>query len=645
MNQTPLWQPDENAISKTHMHQFMQQINKKFQQELSNYFQLQQWSLSNTENFWQAVAEYSNILFKQPADTILKNSDKMPGAQWFPNATLNFAENLLRFRDEKTAIIYADEQGQRQQLSYQQLFDKVTQLANYLKQQGLQSGDRVAGMLANCPETIIAMLACASLGAIWSACSPDFGLDGLIQRFEQIEPKILFASAAHFYGGKTYNHIEKIKKLQAQLKNLQQTIIINAQDDCLPDNSIAFDDCQGGDDALEFPAQPFNHPLYVLYSSGTTGAPKCLVHGAGGTLLEHLKELKLHTDIKREDRFFFFTTCGWMMWNWLVSGLALGTTLVLYEGSPFYPNNTVLIDLIDELKITKFGVGAKYIESMHKQGLTPKKTHSLNSLKTILTTGSPLVPESFDYIYEKFKTNVQVSSISGGSDIIGCFALGNPMVSVYRGQLQSLSLGLHVNVFDDSGQPLSEQKGELVCTAPFPSMPIYFYNDPNGEKYQHAYFDTYPNIWAHSDYAEITAQQGLIIYGRADTTLNPKGIRIGTAEIYRQLENIEEILDAAAVGQRWQGDERIILFVVLKADQHLSADLIENVKKQIRKNLSPHHVPAKIIQIADIPRTISGKTVELAIKKIIHNQPVKNSSALANPEALDYYKDLEELKN
>lgn len=572
----------------------------------------------------------------------------MEESQWFLGAKLNFAENLLRHRNQNVALIFTSETGFSRSITYAELYTEVAALAGFLRQCHVVPGDRVVGVLSNQIETVIAMLATASVGAIWSACSPDFGLEGLVDRFGQIKPKVLFAVDSHTYKGKTYHHLDKIRQLQQQLTSLTHTIIVpNHQKNIAINelkNASLYPDCLRATSLpFYFEELPFDHPVYILYSSGTTGKPKCMVHSAGGTLLQHLKELILHTDLRPSQRIFFYTTCSWMMWNWLMSSLAVGATVVLYDGAPFYPTPTALFDLIDKVGISIFGVGAKILESAEKFDLVPKKTHNLLSLKTILTTGSPLLPKSFDYVYNNVKSDIQLSSISGGSDIISCFALGNSLLPVYRGELQCIGLGMDVKIFNDDGDSVIEEKGELVCKSPFPSMPIYFWNDPEGKKYHQAYFDKYPNTWAHGDYAKTTKRGTLIIYGRSDTTLNPGGIRIGTAEIYQQVEKIKEILDCLVTSQQWKGDERIILFVVLQKETTLTDPLRKKIQTTIRQNLSPHHVPNKIIAVPDLPRTKSGKIVELAVKKIINGESVNNLTALENPKILEYFQNLKEL--
>ncbi len=645
-NREFLWEPGQQAIKTAQMTQFRGFVNRSFELNLADYFALHAWSTAHPDLFWQAIWSFMSVIAASSPRQIMAPAAMMQKTEWFPEAKLNFAENLLKFRDDKTALIFRSESGASRLLSYQKLYQQVSGLADWLRNHGISSGDRVAGWLPNCPETVIAMLAATSLGAIWTACSPDFGIQGLLDRFSQIEPKILFSTDAHVYGGKEFHHLREIRVLQEKLPSLQQTVIISANASSADLSSLLTDtylwqDCLSPSPApLNFVQLPFNHPVYILYSSGTTGKPKCMVHGAGGTLLQHLKELRLHTDLRREDIIFFYTTCAWMMWHWSISSLAVGATVVLYEGNPFYPKKTVLFDLIDEYDVTVFGAGAKKIETAQKFSLRPRQSHVLKNLRTILTTGSPLLPESFDYVYRDVKSSLCLSSISGGSDIISCFALGNPVLPVYRGELQSPGLGMDIRIFNEQGQEIKKAKGELVCATPFPSMPLYFWNDPNGEKYQQAYFDRFPGVWTHGDYAQLTEHGGLIIYGRSDATLNPGGIRIGTAEIYQQVKKFPEILECLAVSQMGADGERIILFVTLREGEILSKELISSIKTTIRRNTSPHHVPAKIIQAPDLPRTQNGKLMEIAVKKIINHQPLTQTEALINPQSLEFFKTL-----
>lgn len=643
-NIEPMWRPSAEMIAASQMTQFLQFIQQKYSGAITDYFTLHAWSIAHPGEFWQAVWAFMDIIAQQPPETIYVPGARMRDTQWFTGARLNFAENLLRYRDERAALIFHSELGITQTLSYRELYAQVSALADWLRQTGIVAGDRVVGWMPNRPETVIAMLASTALGAIWSACSGDFGLEGLLDRFSQIQPKILFAADAHSYGGKIFQHLEDIRALQQQLPSLVHTVIVPFTASLPNLSSLAapvdyWQTCLSVNFApLTFNALPFNHPLYILYSSGTTGKPKCMVHGAGGTLLQHLKELRLHTDLRREDTIFFYATCAWMMWHWLISSLAVGATIVLYEGNPFFPQKNALFDLVDQYGITVFGVGAKVIEAAEKFDLCPLQSHSLASLRTILTTGSPLLPESFEYVYRDVKPTVCLSSISGGSDIISCFALGNPLLPVYRGELQCLGLGMDVQVYNESGEAVQNEQGELVCATPFPSMPVYFWNDANGEKYQHAYFDRFPNVWTHGDYAQLTEHGGLIIYGRSDATLNPGGIRIGTAEIYQQMKKFPEIIDSLAIGQIRAGSERIILFVTLREGKTLTTELTAAIKTAIRQNTSPHHVPAKIIAAPDLPRTMNGKLMEIAVKKIINHQPLAQTEALANPESLEFFK-------
>lgn len=646
MTTEQLWQPSADTIADANMTHFLQQVNSDHDQALANYHDLYQWSLDNTETFWSMIWDYFHVIGDK-GDTLVKDKDKLPGAQWFPEARLNFAENLLRHRDDKVALVFRGENGARRQLSYSDLYLQVARFAEALKQRGVSKGDRVAAMMPNTIETIVAMLATASLGAIWSSCSPDFGVQGVLDRFGQVEPKVLLTVDGYFYNGKNLNIKDKTADILAQLPSVEQLVLVNFSDqsDRLEDPKVIayerFIDNDAGD--VDFVVSEFNHPLYIMFSSGTTGVPKCIVHGAGGTLLQHLKEHGLHTDLAAEDTLFYFTTCGWMMWNWLVSGLAHGATLVLFDGSPFAPQPEFLWDVADEENISVFGTSAKYLAALEKAGVKPRESHQLESLRSILTTGSVLPPESFDYVYRDIKKDVCLSSISGGTDIISCFALGCPILPVYRGELQCRGLGLAVNVYNEDGQPVSGEKGELVCENSFPCMPVGFWNDDDGKRYFNAYFARFNNTWAHGDFAELTEHDGVIIYGRSDAVLNPGGVRIGTAEIYRQVEKVDAVLESIAVGQQYEDDERVILFVKLRDGITLDDELRQQIKKTIRANATPRHVPAIILQVRDIPRTISGKIVELAVRNVIHGEPVKNTDALANPEALDEFRDRPEL--
>jgi acetoacetyl-CoA synthetase len=646
----PVWQPDKTRSENSNMARFVRFVREHTgNPDIQRYAPLWEFSVRQPERFWALVWEFCGVRASGEFEPVLVDGDRMPGAQWYPGVRLNFAENLLRYRNDRPALMFRNEWGHARELSHAQLYAEVARLSFALKQAGVGPGDRVAGYLPNMPETVIAMLATASLGAIWSSTSPDFGVKGVVDRFGQIEPKVLFAVDAYPYGGKTYDCMGKLREVAEAIPALERIVVIpysgrplNLSD--LP-KAVAWPEFVAGQAAehIEFAQMPFAHPLYIMYSSGTTGVPKCIVHGAGGTLLQHLKELVLHTDLKHDDRIFYYTTCGWMMWNWVVSSLAIGACVVLYDGSPFHPKGSVLWNLIDELDISIFGTSAKWLAAVEKVGVRPRETHQLKSLKTILSTGSPLAPESFDYVYRDVKANLMLSSISGGTDIVSCFALGNPLLPVYRGELQCRGLGLKVEAYDPEGKPVRGEPGELVCEVPFPSMPVGFWNDPEGVKYRAAYFERYPNVWAHGDFIEITPRGGVIIYGRSDATLNPGGVRIGTAEIYRQVEQVDEVLESIAVGQDWKGDERIVLFVRLRESVELDDALRERIRQVIRASTTPRHVPARIEQVSDIPRTISGKITEVAVREVIHGRPVKNVDALANPEALDDFDALREM--
>ena len=648
----PLWTPSSSRIANSRMDAFRRAVNKHYGLALADYASLHAWSIDQPADFWHEITRFFEVQFSDPPQQICEPGAHMTQTRWFSGATLNYAAHLLQDRSDRLALISISECGQREQLSYSALNAHVAGLQRSLKAAGVGVGDRVAAVLPNAWQAVVAMLATSSLGAIWSSCSPDFGSRGIIDRFGQIEPKVLIACSQYQYAGKTIALGERLNEVLRQLPSLEQVILVCGPADNAPlpalQSRLPIEQWSrfyqpGG--TPQFSALPFDHPLTILYSSGTTGAPKCIVHRAGGVLLQHLKELGLHTDLHPGDRLFYYTTCGWMMWNWLASGLALGTTLVLYDGSPFHPHSQHLIDLIDREAIKVFGVSARYLAALEKEGIKPASSHRLDSLRSILSTGSPLSPESFDYVYRDFKPDVQLSSISGGTDIVSCFALGNPTLPVRRGELQCAGLGMALEVWNDQGQRVMAEKGELVCTRAFPSMPLGFWNDPDGSRYRAAYFERFPGIWAHGDYAEQTEHGGLIIHGRSDAILNPGGVRIGTAEIYRQVERIEEVLESVAIGQQWQGDVRVILFVLLRDGAELDEALAQRIRAEIRQHATPRHVPARILSVRDIPRTRSGKIVELAVRNMVHGQPVNNTEALANPEALEHFRDRVELQH
>ena len=645
-----LWEPSAARIQRSQLSQFLQQLDREQQRQFDNYADLHRWSVESPEAFWQSVWDFCDIRASQTSDQVLVDGNQFPGARWFPDARLNFAENLLRNRSDKTALISRLENGRRETISYAGLYQRVSQLAQALRNAGVGRGDRVAGFMPNISETVIAMLASASIGAVWSSCSPDFGINGVMDRFGQIQPKVLFACDGYFYGGKTLDSLPRVSQIKAQISSIETLIIVpvsrTAEEISLPEGATLWAETLAAysPNDIEFEQLPFDHPLYIMYSSGTTGVPKCIVHSAGGSLIQHMKEHRLHTDLGSEDTLFYFSTCGWMMWNWLVSGLACEATLVLYDGSPFYPQPQSLMDMADEEGISIFGTSAKYIEALQKAGVKPAESHQLSALKAVLSTGSPLSDESFRYVYRHIKPDICLSSISGGTDILSCFVLGNPCLPVYEGEIQCLGLGMAVEVWDDDGNAVVGEKGEMVCTRPFPSAPIGFWNDPDNAKYRAAYFDTYPNVWAHGDYGEITEHGGMIIHGRSDAVLNPGGVRIGTAEIYRQVEKVADVVDSICIGQQYQGDVRVVLFVVLREGCTLDDSLRNTIRNTIRQETTPRHVPAKIIAVAEIPRTISGKIVELAVRDVVHGKTVKNVDALANPDALALFKDLPELQ-
>ena len=650
----PLWTPAPDRSGSSQMSEFIAFLADQGVDGINDWHSLYDYSISNSPAFWAAFWAFAGVLDErgsgQVSEPFTSHWPQMPGTQWFPEAKLSYAENLLKRRDESAAIVFADESGARDSLSFKALYESVAQLANALSEAGVQAGDRVVGFMPNIPETVIGLLATNAIGAVWSSCSPDFGVQGVLDRFGQIEPKVMLCANAYRYNGKTHGCLDKALAVAQSLPSLERVVVVPH----LPDESMEAGDHRWVDypsfveqsaKVIEFLRLPFNHPLYVLYSSGTTGVPKCIVHGQGGSLLQHMKELMLHTDLRPDQTIFYFTTCGWMMWNWLVSSLAVGATIVLYDGSPFYPDGNVLWDLADECHINAFGTSAKWIAACDKAGIEPIKTHQLSSLKTILSTGSPLLPESFDYVYTKVKKDVQLASISGGTDIVSCFALGNPLLPVYKGELQSSGLGMKVEIRNDNGEVVVGETGELTCSLPFPSMPVGFWGDYQNKRYLSAYFETHPGIWSHGDYARMTPEGGIVIQGRSDATLNPGGVRIGTAEIYRQVEQLDEVLESLCVGQDWDGDVRVVLFVKLRSGVVLDDALIKKIKTQVRQNTTPRHVPAVVVSVPDLPKTVSGKITELAVRDVIHGRPVKNTSALANAEVLEFFKDRPELSS
>ena len=643
-----LWKPDQERVAASQMTAFTRYVEEKTANHFSDYQALWQWSIQSPEDFWPAVWEFCEVQASRSWDTALENPHQMPGAKWFNGAKLNFAENLLEGgKDEAIAILFRNEIGQSREIRRGELRLEVARVAGWLQQQGIGPGDRIAAWMPNLPETVVMLLAAATLGATFSSCSPDFGIQAVVERFGQIEPVLLLVTDGYMYGGKTFEVLPKVQKLLESVPSIQHTLVVPYSSE--PVNRINIPNSQWWDEVgstgtpLEYLQLPFDHPLYILYSSGTTGTPKCIVHGAGGTLLQHLKEHRLHTDLRGGDRLFYFTTCGWMMWNWLISGLATGAAIVLYDGSPMQPDANVLFQLAEELEIDVFGTSASYLTALEKSGVRPGKQYNLGRLRTMLSTGSPLSDESFAYVYREIKADLCLASISGGTDIISCFVLGNSNLPVRRGELQCRGLGMAVDIFDAQGKSLVGEKGELVCTRPFPSMPLGFWRDETGSRYHNAYFDRYRNVWCHGDFAQLTEEGGMIIYGRSDAVLNPGGVRIGTAEIYAQVILVDEVVDCVAVGQEWKGDSRIVLFVQLQKGSLMDAPLEEKIRRQIRSGASPRHVPAAILTVPDIPKTRSGKISELAVRNAIHGHPIDNLEALANPEALHGFTSRDEL--
>ena len=647
----PIWIPSEERIKAANLTRFINLVNERFGLKLNTYHDLQKWSVNNIPNFWALIWEFGEVRASVPYESVVTNLDDMLGVTWFPGARLNFAENLLRYRDDRTALTFRGEGQEAVRLTYAQLYDKVARLAEALRQSGVKVGDRIAGFMPNMIETVIAMLAATSLGAIWSSCSPDFGVKGILDRFQQIEPKILFTANGYSYNGRVFDSLERVSSVLGEIPSVEKVIVV-PYTDTSPDisqipNSVLFNDYISvrPESEIQFEQLPFDHPIYIVYSSGTTDKPKCVVHRAGGILIQHLKELILNTDMKRDDTIFYFTTCGWVMWNWLVSSLTQGASIILYDGSPFFPDETTLFKLVKDENANIWGTSPRYLATIEKAGIRPDEQYDLPNLKTMISTGSPLSIENYQFVYRYIKPDIFLNNISGGTEAIACFGIGNPVSPIYAGEMQGLGLGMDVQVFDDEGKSITEQEGELVCTKPFPSMPLKFWNDDNNQKYRSTYFEMYPNVWRHGDNARITNNGGLIISGRSDATLKPGGVRIGTAEIYRQVETVEEIQDCLVIGQEWDNDVRIILFVKLNEGVEFNEALIQKVRNVIRNNASPRHIPAKIIPVADIPYTVNGKKVELAVRNIIHGKPVQNIDALANPDALELYKNLKELQN
>jgi acetoacetyl-CoA synthetase len=645
----PLWKPSEDRIRNSNFSFYYDFLRREYNLSFKDYNELHKWSVTDIEKFWESIWKFSGIIHSKPFDKILNNR-VMPGAKWFEGIELNFAENLLRYKDDHIAIISSREDKPDIRLTYRGLNEMVSACSSGLRELGIKEGDRIAGFVTNIPETIIAMLAATSLGAIWTSCSPDFGIQGVIDRFGQVKPKILFAIEDYQYNGKLINTREKIEEIIRLIPEIERIIwipfyqelqiatISNSKTDIKLNKTVYFNDLLLNIyQQIEFNQLPFNHPLYIMYSSGTTGQPKCMVHGTGGTLLQHYKEHVLHTDLKREDVITYYTTCGWMMWNWLVSSLQTGATLYLYDGNPVYPDAEILWKKIEQNKISVFGTSPKYLSIFGKQGFIPKTKYNLGSLRSILSTGSPLPEETFEWVYENVNSDLQLSSISGGTDIISCFMLGNPTLPVYSGEIQCKGLGMKVEAYNEKGESVIGGKGELVCTEPFPSMPVYFWDDKDGAKYKQAYFEKYPGIWTHGDYIEITENGGIKVYGRSDATLNPGGVRIGTAEIYRIVEEMVEIHDSLAVGKKWNGDEKVILFVSLNEGIKLNNSLMEKIKSELKIKATPRHVPSEIFEVKEIPRTISGKKVEIAVSKILNGEEIDNKDALANPHSLDQF--------
>jgi acetoacetyl-CoA synthetase len=645
----PLWTPSPERIEQTNVTSLINKINADWDVSLTDSEHLHQFSVTEMEKFWRSLIEYAELNGETWTGPELVDRNKLPGAKWFPEARFNYAENILKRRDDADAFVFWGENKVKRRMSFKTLYDQVSSISQALKGMGVGPGDKVAGYLPNLPETIIATLAAASLGAAWSSCSPDFGAQGVLDRFSQIKPKVVFCANGYHYNGKTHDSLGKVEEIVIQLPSVEHVVVIEYLDGA-PDLSGLKNAQHWGDvianhapNEIEFAQLPFDQPLYIMFSSGTTGAPKCIIHSAGGSLLKHASEHLLHCNMKRDDRIFFFSTCGWMMWNWLVSSLAWGATVLLYDGSPFYPSPKILFDYVDAENMTLFGTSAKFIDALSKNGVRPMDTHDLGSVKIMCSTGSTLAPEGFDYVYGAIKKNVHLVSFTGGTDIMGCFMSGDPTKPVWRGELQQAVYGMDVDVFDDNGKSIQGEKGELVCKQPFPTVPLGFLGDPDGSRYHDAYFAVYDNIWCQGDFVEHTEHGGYIMFGRSDATLNPGGVRIGTAEIYRQVERLDEVKESIVIGQSWDNDVRVVLFVVLSAELTLDDKLTKKIQNQVRANCTPRHVPAKILQVEDIPRTKSGKITELAVRDVVHGRVVKNVEALANPEALAFYEERVEL--
>ena len=634
-----VWKPQDYHFKSSNIAKFISYISEKNFLEIDDYEKLHDWSVNNPSIFWDNISKFCDINFSNQPKNILERHKSFIGSKWFEGATLNFAENLLKYKDDTLAIEYFCEDKIKGRITYKELHEQVRICYLHLKSLGVKKGDRVAGYLPNIPQAIIAMLATSAIGGVWSSCSPDFGIRGVLDRFEQINPKVLFVADGYFYKGKKIDLTSNILEIQSSLSSLKETICINIANAKKISQVSYWDDIPKNEGKINFEPVTFSHPLYIMYSSGTTGKPKSIVHSVGGTLIQHLKELVLHCDLKKEDKIFYFTTCGWMMWNWLVSSLSVGAKVVLYEGNPFYPNENSLLKLMDSIDVSIFGTSAKYISYIEQNNIFPNQ-FNFKKLRMILSTGSPLVNENYDFVYSDWKEDVQLCSISGGTDIISCFALGNPLKPIIKGRLQSIGLGMNVKSFDENGKSLIEKKGELVCVDPFPSMPIYFYKDTDNHKYKNAYFDRYPNIWKHGDYVSIYEDGSVEIFGRSDTTLNPGGVRIGTAEIYRVMDKFDDVDDSVVIGYKHESDELIILFVKT-SEKKINQELIKDIKNRIKHNCSPRHVPFKIIPVKDIPYTINGKKVEIAVKNVIEGKNVTNIDALSNPESLNYFKEID----